>query len=175
MWCAAGGMIVAGIIGAGMLMLNVTPLVAPIESLNGGALSIIGFYCMVVVIFGGIDWWRRKMWRKWPKTLVPPSAELTPSLFTHPKTIGADKRKEILQRIINHPNSAVQQCTGLLSPLQHLQLPDAWWWAVEEALNTIPLQDATCTVVSAQHELDEVFVEIEQKTQKSPASKLLKV
>lgn len=115
--------------------------------------------------------WRYKMWHKWPKRLVPPTDELKLTLFEHKNVIDVQQKKAIVQHIANHPNVEVQQYTPLLPALQHLELPDAWWKAVETTLKDIP----TPTNKSAQQQLDEVFVEIEYKSEQNRSPKTLKV
>lgn len=175
MWWAAGGVILAGVTGTGMLTVHLTPLFAPVESLKGALASVFGFFLTSAAVFISVNLCRWKMWNKWPKDLFVPCDELTPTVFARPKTMELHKQKEILQKIVNHHHSDVQQYTSHLPPLQYLQLPDAWWWAVEKALDDIPVQETIGAAKSAQQEINDVYVEIEQKSQTSVAPKMLKV
>ena len=170
MWIAAGWAMIGGLAAGVALTLSITTLFAPMGSFGGLLGTLLGCVCMAPLLVTA-DMWRSKIWHKWPKSLAPPTDELKLKLFEK-NAIGVHQKKDILQRIANHPNVAVQHCMPQLSALQHLELPDAWWKAVENTLKDIP----TPTVdKSAQQQLDEVFVEIEYKAEQSRSPKTLKV
>lgn len=174
MWFATGCAMIGMLVAGGTLTLHITTLFAPIESFGGFLGLCLGCACIAPLLVS-VDVWRNKMWNKWPKHLVPPSSELTVKIFNEDVFIDLHQKKNILQRIANHPNSTVQQYISQLPALQHLQLPNAWWKAVEKSLSEISDQDAIYEVKSAQQQINEVYIDIEQKTQKSLTPKILKV
>lgn len=174
MWLASGCAMLASVVAGGALTLHITTQFAPIESFGGVVGSFLGCICMAPLLVS-VDVWRTKMWNKWPNNCAPPSSELKLKLFHRNHVIGAHQKKDILKQIAHHPNLHVQKHIVELPALQYLELPDAWWEAVENALSAIPHSEATCAVKSAQQQLTEVYVDIELQSQKTTAPKILKV
>lgn len=169
MWIAAGMAMIGGALGVAIAFTTVMP-VTLLESFEGFLWTLLLSAC-TVPLFLIADMWRNKVWHKWPKHLMPPTDELKLKLFEK-NVIDVQQKKAILQHIANHPNAAVQQHTDQLPALQHLELPNAWWKAVENTLKDIP----TPTVdKSAQQQLDEVFVEIGCTVEQNRSPKTLKV
>ena len=173
MWIAAGWAmigVVLGVVAGVAIAWSTTTSFAPMESFEGFLWTLLVSACMAPLLVTA-EMWRDKVWHKWPKHLMPPTDELKLKLFEK-NVIDVQQKKAILQHIANHPNAAVQRYTDQLPALQHLELPDAWWKAVENTLKDIP----TPTVdKSAQQQLDEVFVEIEYKSEQNRSPKTLKV
>lgn len=156
------------------LTVGLTTLFVPIESLWGFGGIVVGSAC-IAVIGETIEHFYKKRLKKWPKGFTPPCEELTADMFCSSTTIDLKRKSIILQRIANHPDPAVQQYINNLSILQDLELPNAWWRAVENALEDIPNLNPMQAAKSDQQHLAEVFVEIEQKSEQHRAPKILKV
>lgn len=156
------------------LTVYLTTLLVPIESLWGFGGVILGSGC-IAVIGETIEYFYKKRLKKWPRGFTPPCEELTADMFCSSTTIDLKQKRTILQRIANHPDPAVRQYINNLSILQDLELPNAWWRAVENALENIPNLNPTQAAKSDQQQLAEVFVEIEQKSEQHRAPKILKV
>lgn len=174
MWVATGFAMIGGMAAGFSLALHITTSFAPIESFWGFVGFVLACACIAPLLLS-VDVCRHKMRNKWPKHLAPPSSELTLKIFEGDESIDLHQKKDILQRIANHPNPAVKKHTAELPALQYLELPDAWWKAVQNALNVIPNHDASCAVKFAQQQLNEMYVDIQLQSGKKVTPKILKL
>lgn len=85
-------------------------------------------------------------------------------------------QKEVLEKICFHLNMGLQVHTTDLLTLKDMDLPDVWWRALELCLQSVEtVQQPVHAPQTAQQQLDNAFVEIEQKSQQTRAPKILKV
>lgn len=144
-------------------------LYAVLSVFAGSLVTSTLLYGCIKVHFKICEWW--------PKHAPRPDNAMGVSidLLNNEDPMDLHKRKEILQRIINHPSAAVRAYVPTLPQLQNLDLPDVWWQAVEVALNTIPTERSAVAVKTAQQQLDEVYIEIQQHTAHQNAPKVMKI
>lgn len=144
-------------------------LYAVLSILAGSLVTGTLLYGCINVHFKICEWW--------PKHAPRPDNAMGVSidLLNNEDPMDLHKRKEILQRIVNHPSAAVRAYVPTLPQLQNLDLPDVWWQAVGVALNTIPKERSAVAVKTAQQQLDEVYIEIQQHTAHQNAPKVMKL
>lgn len=94
-----------------------------------------------------------------------PQKDVGLDVYLFEKKVPLEKRKEVLQIIVNHPDQRIRELVPNLKPLQNLDLPDAWW----EKLHNLVLP--LCPIApNVEQQLQTVFVEIDQQcyTQEQP-------
>lgn len=142
-----------------------------------GPVTVLGFSMLAAcapLVTIGYAYARVKMERWWPKSCPHPDSEMGvyPALF-HGVEASLDIRKNILQHIMGHSNEAVRAHVSALAQLQNLDLPDAWWKELQFTLTCIPNEPQISK--TAQQQLDEVYVEIQQHTAHQNAPKVMKI
>lgn len=124
----------------------------------------------------------RKWSHQWPKdspqpleTLINPDDLLDGS---GKEVLACDPliQKDLLEKIVHHPNSDVRLHAQSLLTLKDLALPRLWWRALEIVLEDIEcIEQESCIALSPEQQRDSVYFEIEKSIPVSSNSKVFRL